>query len=139
MANGVSSDPAALGANGLANLLNFAFGMDPNGTASGPLIFNGTFGVGGTIGANGQPITMMEPTTHGVDFRALYVRRKDYASAGLAYSTEFSATLLTWSASIATPIVLADDGNYEIVSVPYPVFLSGKKTRFFRVRITQSP
>ena len=140
LANGVSSDPGMNGTNGTVNLNNFAFGIDPNfGTASS-LLFNGTFGAGGTIGANGQPITMLEPIANGVDFRVLYVRRKDYVNAGLTYTVEFSpANLAPWTASTATPTVLADDGIYQIASVPFPPFLSGKKARFFRVRTTLAP
>ena len=124
---------------GVSNLLEFAFGTDPTLSSVGPLQYGGTFAGNGIIWANGQPITMLEPIANGVDFRALYVRRKDYASTGLTYSTEFSATLSTWATSTDTPIVLADDGTFQIVSVPYPPFVSGKKARFFRVRVTYSP
>ena len=139
LANGVPADPTATGANGLSNLMNFAFGLNPNGPGSGTLVLNGTFAGGGSITANGQPITMMQPTANGVDFRALYVRRKDYAAAGLGYATEFSGTLASWATSGAIPAVLADDGTYQIVSVPYPPLVAGKMGRFFRVRITQTP
>ena len=140
LANGVSSDPGMNGTNGTVNLNNFAFGIDPNFGTAGSLVFNGTFGAGGTIGANGQPITMLEPIANGVDFRVLYVRRKDYVNAGLTYTVEFSpANLAPWTASTATPTVLADDGIYQIASVPFPPFLSGKKARFFRVRTTLAP
>jgi hypothetical protein len=139
-ANGVSSDPDAIGANGLANLLNFAFGMSPTAGFSGEITFDGNFGAGGTIRNNGQPITMLEPAPNGVDFRVLYVRRKDYANAELTYSVEFSpANLTPWTTSAAVPTVLADDGAYQIVSVPFPPFIGGKKARFFRVRITLGP
>jgi hypothetical protein len=130
-ANSVSSDPSAPGANGLANLLNFAFGMNPTGSNSGPLIYNGTFfGGGGTVGATGQPITRRE----GGDIRALFVRRTDYLSAGITYTVKFSAALASWQDSTDTPTVLADDGTNQIVSVPYPVgFTSGG---FFRVSLS---
>ena len=132
--------PNLIGANGVSNLLNFAFGMNPNGAGSGVLVFNGTFGAGGTIGANGQPITMLEAITNGVDFRVLYVRRKDYVNAGLTYTVEFSpANLAPWTESAAVPAVLADNGTYQVVSVPFPPFIGGKKARFFRVRTTLSP
>ena len=138
--NGVSSDPNLNGANGVSNLLNFAFGMNPNGAGSGLLVFNGTFGAGGTIGANGQPITMLEAIPNGVDFRVLYVRRKDYVNAGLTYTVEFSpANLAPWTESAAVPAVLADNGTYQVVSVPFSPFIGGKKARFFRVRTTLSP
>jgi hypothetical protein len=35
--------------------------------------------------------------------------------------------------------VLADNGTHQIVSVPFPGFLNGKKARFFRVQVTLFP
>ncbi len=139
LANGVSSDPNTPGANGAANLLNFAFGMNPSGGFSGGLGFNGTLGGGGTIGSTGVPITMTEPSGDGVVFHALYVRRKDYVEAGLTYTTLFSSALGSWSASAAVPTVLADNGTHQIVSVPFPASVGGEETHFFRVRVTQAP
>lgn len=37
------------------------------------------------------------------------------------------------------PTVLADDGTHQIVSAPYPVFIAGKKARFFRVSVSLGP
>jgi hypothetical protein len=136
---GVSDDPAALGANGLANLLNFAFGVDPVAGGNGPLQYGGTFAGSGTITATGQPITRFEPTTFSVDFRALFVRRTDYVMAGLTYTPQFSATLGIWQDSGAEPVVLADDGTHQIVSVPYPFFIAGKKAQFFRISVDLAP
>ena len=131
--NSTGSDPAATGMNGLTTLQNFAFGMNPSSGASGALVFNGTFGAGGTIGSAGQPVTR----TEGADMRALFVRRKDYANAGLTYAVQFSGDLSGWQNSTDTPAVLADDGTNQIVSVPYPAgFTAGG---FFRVRVTLAP
>ena len=140
LANGVSSDPSVVGANSLANLQNFAFGLDPNSGAAGVLVFNGTFGAGGTIGARGLPDTRLEPVVNGVDFRVIFIRRKDSVNAGLTYAPEFAATLAgPWTASAALPTVLADGGTYQVVSVPFPPFIGGKKARFMRVRTTLAP
>jgi hypothetical protein len=38
-------------------------------------------------------------------------------------------------ASTATPAVLADDGHMQAVSVPYPLFVAGKKARYFRMKV----
>ncbi|MEQ1850169.1 MAG: cadherin-like beta sandwich domain-containing protein [Chthoniobacteraceae bacterium] len=138
-ANGVTNDPQMPGANGIGNLLNFAFGVDPVTGGSGALVFNGTFGAGGTIGTTGQPITMLEPTANGVDFRALFVRRRDFAAAGLTYKPQFSASMASWTDSAVVPTVLADDGANQIVSVPYPPFIGGKKARFFRISVSMAP
>ena len=58
---------------------------------------------------------------------------------GLTYTPQFSADMVTWRDSTATPVVLADDGVNQIVSVPYPVFIAGKKARFFRINVTINP
>jgi hypothetical protein len=75
----------------------------------------------------------------GVQFRALYGRRKDYMAARLTYTVQFSAELTTWVNSAAMPTVIADDGNIEAVTVPYPFFVQGKKARFFRVVVAILP
>jgi hypothetical protein len=135
IANGQSNDPEALGPNGQANLVNFAFGMAP--TASGALVLNGTLAAGGIIGQTGTTIAAFEPSGNGVDFRALFVRRKDYVTVGLAYTPQFSADMTTWFNSATVPTVLADDGTHQIVSVPYPPLVGGgKKARFFRISVS---
>ena len=126
---------------GVSNLLEFAFGTLPNNNASGSasLQYTGTFAGGGTLTSTGQPRTGFEPTSMGIDFRALFVRRNDYAASGLTYTPQFSAILNTWQDSATVPTVLADDGTYQIVSVPYPPFIGGKKARFFRISVTKAP
>jgi hypothetical protein len=132
--NGMAGGPDALGANGQKNAVNFAFGMNPGGTAL-PLVFNGTLAAGGTIGAAGLPVMWME----GTDCRALFIVRKDAAAAGLAYTPQFSADLTAWQTSAATPTVLADDGTYQILSVPYPVLMVGSGAGFFHVNVSLAP
>lgn len=132
---GVSKDPFA---NGGSELMKFAFGQEP-GSGSVPLVYEGTFNSAQRISASGTPITLGEPTTNGLDFRALFVRRSDYVSAGLIYLTQFSADLVNWVNSNATPVVLADDGTHQIVSVPYPPNVGKKKARFFRVSVGITP
>ena len=61
-------------------------------------------------------------------------------NAGLTYAVEFSpAALASWTTSATMPTVLADDGTYQIVSVPYPATVGGQETRYFRVRTTLAP
>ncbi len=134
IANGVSTDPGALAGE---NLKAFAFGYAPGG--GGALVYTGTFAGGGAITTTGQPITAFETITNSVDFRALFVRRKDYMAAGLTYTPQFSATMSVWANSATVPTVLADDGTNQIVSVPYPFFVAGKKARFFRISLTIAP
>ena len=129
-ANGVPTDNA--------NLLLFAFGMTPGG-GGGALQYAGTLAGGGTITATGLPVTWVESIANGADFRALFVRRVDSVAAGLTYTPQFSADMSTWQNSAAVPVVLAADGVNQIVSVPYPVFIAGKKARFFRISVTLAP
>ena len=82
---------------------------------------------------------MFGPVTNGVDYRAVFIRRKDYLAAGLVYTPQFSANLGTWANSLIEPTVLADDGTFQAVSVPYPPFIGGKKVRFFRMSISIAP
>ena len=87
----------------------------------------------------GGKLVEVESIATGVDYRALFVRRDDYAAAGLTYTVQFSPDLSVWTPSAALPTVLADNGTHQIVSVPFPGFLSGKKARFFRVQVTIFP
>ena len=123
---------------GINNLFEFAFGTNPGSNASGPpeLIYNGTFAGNGGINFNGQPITKVESIPNSVDFRYLFIRRKDYQAAGLTYTPEFSVAMTSWTPSAVVPTLLADDGTYQVVSVPYPRFIAGKKARFARCRVS---
>ncbi|MEI6605401.1 MAG: choice-of-anchor D domain-containing protein, partial [Verrucomicrobiota bacterium] len=124
---------------GVANLLEFAFGThsaDPN-SGPGSLRYSGTFGGGGTITATGQPITRIE---NGSDCRVLFVRRTDYLTAGLTYTPQFSGDLTTWQDSSTEPTVLADDGTQQVVAVSYPAgSIADKPARFARIGVTSTP
>ena len=131
---GVSSAEAAAGANPdgdtLTNLQEFAFGTDPSQLSGGAVQWTGS-----TLLAAGQPVPYASGTGRRFTFRAVYSRRKDFAAAQLSYTVEFSGDLATWKASTATPSVLADNGEIQVVSVPYPFFVNGKKATFFRVKV----
>lgn len=107
---------------GVANLLEFAFGTDPTLVCAGPLCHQG--------GVITPGLPHMEGTS------AVFVRRKDRAAAGIAYTVEFSPDLSTWTAATATPTVLADDGTNEVVSIPMP---TAQPRHFFRVRVSATP
>ncbi len=124
-ANNVGSDPNTLGANGLKNLLNYAFGMDPNSKSTAALAYTG-----GVLTATGQPVTQLNG---GTPF-ALFVRRKDYLSGGLTYTVEFSKDLIVWQPNGVTPTPLAQNATYEIVSLPFPATFTDKG--FFQVIVS---
>ena len=117
---------------GVSNLVEYAFGLNPTSTDSTPL----TVTAGGAITARGTPVTTVASTPTAVDFRAAHVRRKDAAAAGLTYTVQFSAGDGSWTSSTDTPSVVASDSEVEVVTVKYPLFLNGKKARFFRVVVS---
>src|SRR5262249_38302996 len=113
---------------GVSNFMEWAFGMNPGSNDTGTLTLSGN-----TVSRRGSPITPLATMPEGVDFRAAFCRRKDFATVGLTYTVQFSADLITWASSVETPSVIADDGEIEVVTVKYPFFVNGQKARFFRV------
>ncbi|YCM46368.1 cadherin-like domain-containing protein [Verrucomicrobiaceae bacterium 227] len=121
---------------GLHNLLEFAFGTDPNTPDHADLVIDGS--------VNGIPIVNADYSGGTVEFNALFTRRDDHGAQGsVTYTPQFSSDLMTWADSEASPTLVADstdDATYEVVSVPYPFFLpDGKKARYFRVAVTLVP
>jgi len=145
-ANGTLTDKTPTGDNdsdGLSNLLEFAFGTDPTVSDAGPLTWDGT------DFTPGSPVVHVDFPGEGVDFTARFIRRTDHGDSGsAAYAWEFSSDLDDWETSsadpapgwFAAPTVLATQGDYELVELPYPFFLdNGKKARFFRVEVSLVP
>ncbi|BCX46118.1 outer membrane adhesin-like protein [Haloferula helveola] len=115
----------------LSDFLERAFGTDPGTPDNVDLALDGT--------VNGRPIINIE-FSPSLTFEAVYMRRDDHGVPGsFIYTAQFSSDLNTWYDSTDTPTVLADstvDGDYEVVSVPYPFLLpDGKKARFFRLKV----
>jgi len=113
---------------GLSNLQEFAFGMHPMQGLIGAVQWSGS-----TLLSAGTPL--VSATGSGGAFQAVFARRLDYLAARLTYTVEFSADLVTWEASTATPSVLASNAEMHVVSVPYPLFVNGQKAAFFRVKL----
>jgi hypothetical protein len=121
---------------GIPNVLEYALGMTgASGGGSGALVVDGT-----TLNATGQPISKQLPPPGGgtPEWCAIYIRRKDHVQAGLTYTANFSTDLGTWEASTETPTILADDGIYQAVCVPYPE-IEGQPARFFKLGVTMAP
>lgn len=138
---GNAADAEDPDADGIVNLLEFAFGTDPTQPDSGPsgLEYVGTLEGNGTFTATGQPVLLSENGRGGLTWHALFVRKKGYVLAGLAYTPEFTADLTDWQSVTAPPTVLADDGIHQIVSVPYPSDIGGGVPRYFRVKVGLAP
>ena len=118
---------------GLVNLMEFAFGTDPNLAGRHELAVDGSI--------HGTPIIR---SGDGQALEAIFVRRDDHWQSGsLIYSVEFSSDLRNFYASTVAPVSVVDssaDAAYEIVKVPFPATTpSGKPARFFRVRVQLVP
>lgn len=119
---------------GVSNLVEFAFGMNPAANSTG------TFAISGSVlTQTGMPAVNVDTQPFTVNYTARFIRRKTYASDGLIYTPQFSADLTTWQNSTATPTVVASDATHDAVEVPYPFFINGKKARFFRISVSTSP
>ena len=138
---GNGADNFDFDSDGVKNGAEFAFGTDPTSGSSGPpfLQYAGTFAGGGGVTSTGQPKPAFESIPTGVDFRILFNRRVDYVAAGITYIPEFSADGITWFPSVAEPALLATNGTMQVVSVPYPRFVGGKKARFAHVVVVIAP
>jgi hypothetical protein len=88
----------------------------------------------------GLPLPVLESiTANGVDFRAVFARRKDWASVGLTYTVQFSHDLTEWVDSTETPTVLEDgSGDIDAVSVESPL-AGDEPAQFFRLIVSQAP
>jgi autotransporter-associated beta strand protein len=113
-----------------SNLMEYAFGTNPQVASSSSITFSG-----GAVTSPGQPLLLEES---GV-YYAVFGRRSDYVAAGLTYTVQFSAGLDQWTNGVSEPVIIATDGNIDAVRVPFPNFVSTiagpKKPTFFRVQI----
>lgn len=117
---------------GITNLLEFGFATNPTIRSSAPVQSSGA-----AVVAHGVP-TVSGTAPSGLS--GVFGRRKNASTAGLTYTAQFSADLITWQNSTAVPAVSASDADIDIVSLPWPATVptaSGNAApRFFRVRLT---
>ena len=119
----------------LINLLEFAFGTDPN------LADRRAMEVDGSV--NGLPVVQVTNDGDG-SIDALFNRRDDHGRPGsLDYTAQFSSDLMVFYDHPTAPTILADstdDPAYEVVKVPFPATLpDGREPRFFRVLVELIP
>jgi hypothetical protein len=112
---------------GIANLLKFAFGANPTVSGIATIAVNN-----GTLTTHGAPVVQLNAGGN----LAVFGRLDNYAAAGITYTVQFTADFSTWADSTATPNILADDGQIQAVSVPFPATVNGQPARFFRVSVT---
>lgn len=120
---------------GLALILEFAFGLNPALRDNLPLV--------GNVAANelttrGVP-TLLEPQVGGDGkFHALYIRRKNLDQAGIICIPQFTGDLEDWGIGQHAPVVIATDGDYELVSERFPDTINGKVAKFFRMSVKRA-
>ncbi|HSP42974.1 MAG TPA: hypothetical protein VLO11_08890, partial [Luteolibacter sp.] len=110
-------------------LIDYAFGLPPGASGAG-LVAE----IDGVIASRGKP-NVRPPASPGEAFNGLYARRKNHAAAGLEYRPQFSADLIHWHDAPDAPVVLADDGEIQVLTVSAPELLDGMPARFFRVGV----
>jgi hypothetical protein len=115
---------------GVPDLFEFAFGLNPNLNDGGPVEADVP---GQLLNKRGTPAIRYETTTNGTDFEVIFIRRKDAAEAGLVYTPQFSADLVAWTDSNGPTTVVADGGEVEAVRIRFPLFPAGPEVRFFRM------
>jgi alpha-tubulin suppressor-like RCC1 family protein len=120
---------------GIMNLMEFAFGTQGNTQSSGR---KGLRLAGGVIVEHGQPIAL--PVGPGGSMSTVFIRRKDASANGLTYTVNFTTNFSNWEVGSGVPTVLADDGIYETVALPFPPS-SGPDAAptFFTVTISLTP
>lgn len=133
--NGLSGGSAAMTADpdgdGIQNLMEFAFGMDPNAKGRQPLTVTG-----GMLTQRGMPNTYLVGTGNQQRLRLEFIRRVSDASQGLTYRVEFSDDLATWTAATNAAVVLATSGGYEAVTVDDVTTGAARSRRFAHVVVT---
>jgi len=115
------------------NTEEFVFGLDPEvneGTVQYDLS-------GGSLLKMGGPDVVLRVDGNGVDLRVTFLRLKNHEALGINYLPQLSSSLATWHDVPTEPVVIAEEGNMELVSVPFPYFTpEPRKARFFRLNVS---
>jgi hypothetical protein len=122
--SGWSADPDH---DGVVNLLERAFNLDPNHPSLPILIAN--------TGTTGLPLIRAIDGPDGRLFSIQYLRRKASTNAGLTYTPQFSSSLNgTWSVVTGTETTESIDSEWERVTVEDAS--AGGAKRFGRVKVS---
>ncbi|MGJ8650350.1 MAG: LamG-like jellyroll fold domain-containing protein [Opitutaceae bacterium] len=117
------------------NLLEYAFGTNPNVSDASTMAINGT------SFTPGAPIVIIDFSPLSV--KARFIRLEDHLNSGIGYTAQFSHDLSIWESvngrsAVRIPSTSAANG-YEAVELNYPIFLSnGRKARFYRMQINET-
>ena len=132
--SGSSSNTADDDNDSVPNLMEFAFGMNTGASDNTEFTLSGN-----TLTSHGMPGVNVDTQPFTVNYTARFVRRKTHATESLIYTPQFSADLSTWEDNTAVPVVVGSDATHDVVEVPYPLFIGGKKARFFRLSVSTLP
>ena len=111
--------------NGVSNLMEFAFNMNPIAPGGPTTLTPGT-------GTSGMPaVSVITPATPML--RIEYLRRK---TSGLIYKVKFSDDLVTWEDAVATPTPTSINTDWERMVMPDTAG-SGRKKRFAKVEVKE--
>ncbi len=115
-----------------SNLEEFAYGLNPL-ILDRPLVIGGD---GASLFREGGPVITLRIDGGGVDFRVTFLRPRNHESLGLSYVPRFSADLENWFDAPGDPIVLATEGELELVTVQFPLLTPEiRKARFFSLAV----
>src|SRR5262249_1481200 len=120
--SGATADPDG---DGVANLLEFAFNLNPRINDRATMI-------AGT-GTSGLPLVRLETINNQKVLTIEFVRRRAVGSPGITYHAEFGSDLTTWSET-GTVVVTQIDDTWERVKVTDSAI--NQTRRFGRVRVT---
>jgi hypothetical protein len=125
----MSGPLADFDSDGISNLLEFAFHLDP--------IFNERVTMISETGLRGLPLIRKEMVSGEEKLSIEFVRRTTSSGAGLTYMHQFSSDLTTWQ-TVGVETVTAINPRWERVKVVDSVAVSGTPKRFGRVRVVLS-
>lgn len=114
----------------VANLLEFAFAMDPRMSARGRVETSGS-----AILKLGLPDVSVVGAGDQRRLKITFVRRVSDAS-GMSYQGVFGDSPDSLSAGANTPNIVATDGVHEVVSIEDEVFVPARSKRFGTVKVT---
>jgi hypothetical protein len=116
---------------GMKNLEEFAFGLNPMSSDVVPLVVTG-----GTLVKRGVPTITLVGTGNQQRLRVQLVRRQAGSQTPPTYVVEFSDDLINWTPATNAAMVLAAAGGYEAVSVDDITTGTQRSKRFAHVVIS---
>jgi len=125
----VSGPMADFDQDGIKNLLEFAFHLDP--------IFHEQKTLDATVGIRGLPLVRKEIIENEERLTIEFLRRKNANGAALTYVHEFSSDLDDWSTGGTVDVTSLND-RWERVKVIDAVTRTQSPQRFGRVRVTMN-